>query len=347
MAGHEARGRSGRSELRFARGGKPRRRPKSKEAAASPGLILSAGRTVFRFFGRSLKYIVTGILAATAVVAVSALLVVGYLYVSNSDYFAVKTITISGLSQVPRDEVLAVAGLRPDQQINILTFDLEEAESSLKALPWIAEARVTRRMPDTVSIEVTEHTPKLLVSLGRLYYLNEDGVPFKELTPGEKPDMPVVTGFVEDELLNPGPAVKKGVAEVFWLVETLSKRNNEFQLANVSEINYDAVRGLSIFSHFRYTDNKGNDRTSVLEVKIGFGSYEEKFRRLDRVMAHLKAENQDKGLTYFNLEVSPEVAVRYGDDRPATAVSQGVALEPEMQLRPVRLALARFSSDNV
>ena len=344
MAGHDARGRSGRNELRFARDGKPRRRPKPKNAAGSPSLVSGLVKRAFKLAGRSLKYVVTGVLAAAAVVAVSALLVAGYLYVSNSDYFSVKTITISGINEIPRDEVLAVTGLDPDRLINILTFDLEEAESSLKSLPWVAEAKVTRKMPNTVSIEISEHTPKLLVSLGRLYYLNEEGVPFKELSPGDKPDMPIVTGFAVDELLNPGPAAKKAMAEVFWLVGALGQRNDEFQLANVSEINYDAVRGLSLFAVL----NKKTTQETVLEVKIGFGAYEEKFRRLGRVMAHLKRNEKDKGLVYLNLEASPRVTVRYDEKaRNTAAADQGGAMNFEAPPRPVRLAAAGTWSRNI
>ncbi|MDR2945884.1 MAG: FtsQ-type POTRA domain-containing protein [Candidatus Adiutrix sp.] len=196
MMGRESRGRSGRGELRYARSGKvQRRKPKNGEAAA-PGLARRLVKRSFKLAGRGLKYTITGLLTAVVMVAVSALLVAGYLYVSNSDYFAVKKITIYGLNQISREEVLAVTGL--NQPVNILTFNLKDAESRLSALPWMAEAKVSRKMPDMVSIEVREHTPKLLVSLGRLYYLNEEGVPFKDLTPGERPDLPVVTGFVED-----------------------------------------------------------------------------------------------------------------------------------------------------
>ena len=343
MAGPEARGRSGRNELRYARDGKPRRRPKPKNAADSPSLVSGLGRRVFRLFSRSLKYVVAGVLAVAAVAAVSALLVVGYLYVSNSDYFSIKTITISGISEVPRDEVLAVTGLDPDRLINILTFDLAEAESSLKSLPWVAEAKVTRKMPNTVSIDIREHTPKLLVSLGRLYYLNEEGVPFKELSPGEKPDMPIVTGFAVDELLNPGPAVKKAMAEVFWLVEALGQRNVEFELANVSEINFDAVRGLSLFAVM----HKNTALETVLEVKIGFGAYEEKFRRLGRVMSHLKSNEKDKGLIYLNLEASPRVTVRYDEKHRNAAGNQSGAANTRLSPRPVRQAAGGLSIQRV
>ncbi|MGL4208884.1 MAG: cell division protein FtsQ/DivIB, partial [Candidatus Adiutrix sp.] len=77
--------------------------------------------------------------------------------------------------------------------------------------------------------------------------------------------------------------------------------NDEFRLDNISEINYDLVRGITLF-----TRNLG------IQVKVGFGSYEEKFRRLGRVLANLKMQNKYEGLSYLNLEASPRVTVRVG-----------------------------------
>ncbi len=259
----------------------------------------------FKLCRRGLKMMLVMAATLAAVGLVTVILVAGYLYVSKSDYFSVKRVTISGINQIGREDILAAAGL--DRPVNILTFDPDQAARELSALPWLAEARVTRRMPDAVAIEVTEHRPRLLVSLGRLYYLNDRGEPFKELAPGESPKLPIVTGFGEDDLLSPGPAVKAALTEVFWLTDTLAQRNDEFRLDNISEINYDLVRGLTLF-----TKNNG------LEVKIGFGAYEEKFRRLGRVLAHLKLRGQYEGLVYLNLEASPRVTVRY-DEKMAAA----------------------------
>lgn len=288
---------------------KPPKPPKAPKKPGGPSIWMQIGKLGLRCFGRGLRMALITLAVAASLVVVSGLLVAGYLYVSKSDYFSVKRVTISGISQITREEVLAVTGL--DRPVNILTFDPDQAGRDLSTLPWLAEVNVSRKMPDAVSIEITEHRPKLLVSLGRLYYLNDRGEPFKELGPGESPRLPIVSGFGEDDLLSPGPAVKAAMAEVFWLVETLAPRNDEFGLDNISEINYDLVRGLTV-----YTKNKG------LEVKVGFGAYEEKFRRLGRVLAHLKVRGKYDGLVYLNLEASPRVTVRY-DESPAAPADKG------------------------
>ncbi len=307
------------SSLRFARGkGSTPSRPKKrkKEQESGPSIFAQVAQMGLRFCGRGLKMVLTVAASVAALGLISVALIAVYLYVSKSDYFLVKRVVISGINQTSHDEIETVAGLK--QAVNILTYDLEEAEAKLSTLPWVDEVRVTRQMPDAVTITVREHVAKLLVTLGRLYYLNEKGEPFKELGPGENPNLPIVSGFNEDQLLSPGPATKAAITEVFYLADTLAARNDEFRLDNISEINYDMVRGLTIFT-----------KSNGLEVKIGFGAYEEKFRRLGRVLAHLKLRNKYDGLVYLNLEASPRVTVRYaGPEARAAASLTWVYLEP-------------------
>lgn len=269
-----------------------RQRP---EKTSALGLI---GRVSLKLASRGMRLLAITAASVLGLVTVSALLIAAYLYVSNSDYFAIRQVTISGIDRVSRDEILAVSGL--DLATNILTFDASEAEEALMGLPWLDKVKISKMMPDSVLVEVEEFQPKALVSLGRLYYMDANGVPFRQLLPGESPNLPIISGFSEDDLLNPAPNTRRAVEEIFWLVEALSERNDEFGLENVSEINYDTVRGLTLF-----TKNHG------LEVKIGFGSYTEKFRRLGRVLAHLKQRGKYEGLAYLNLEASPRVTVRY------------------------------------
>jgi len=310
MKKNERRARSSGSAPRFARGQKQKSAPKrpKKVQESGPGIFAQLAQMGLRFFGRGLKMVLTVAASLAALALVSVALIAIYVYVSKSDYFMVKRVVISGINQTSHDEIESVAGLK--EAVSIWTYDLEEAEAKLSALPWVDEVKVTRQMPDTVSIAVKEHSPKLLVNLGRLYYMNEKGEPFKELAPGENPGLPVVSGFSEDELMSPGPGTKAALTEVFYLADTLTGRNDEFRLDNISEINYDMVRGLTLFT-----------KSKPLEVKIGFGSYEEKFRRLGRVLAHLKLSGKYEGLVYLNLEAGARVIVRYAGPEARAASS--------------------------
>ena len=292
MKKHERRSLSGRRESRPVRS--------ARKTVTEPGLRASQmfGLSL-KVLGQTLKAVMGTVLVIVALAVVSCILLIGYLYVSKSDYFAVKEVIISGLNKTSREDVFRVAGL--DRPVNIWLFDADQAAAAVSTMPWLDEVRVSKTMPGTVTIEIVEHRPKVLVSLGRLYYLNDKGSLFKELEPGENPDLVIVSGFSEDELLSHTSGVRKALAEVFNLVDVLAARQDEFKLDQISEINYDAVRGLTLFA-----------RRGELEIKVGFKDYEEKFRRLNRVGAHLKQHGQFKGVAYINLEAIPRVIVRHG-----------------------------------
>jgi cell division protein FtsQ len=224
----------------------------------------------------------------------------GYVYLSKSDYFTVNpdAILVKGLARLSKAEVLQAAGL--DKPVNIITLDTAAALRSLKSLPWVDKAQLSRSIPDSVSLEIVEYRPIAVASLEHLYYINEEGRPFKKLDPGENPNLPIINGFSVDDLMHSGPLVKEGIAEVHRLMTALSKRTDEFNIDNISEFYYDPDRGLTIYT-----------RSGALEVKVGFGSYTEKFARLGRVMTYMKVKELLEGLVYINLDCPPRVMVRY------------------------------------
>jgi cell division protein FtsQ len=250
---------------------------------------------------RGAKLLAAGLIGFVVLGLVSVLLVAGYLYFSKSDYFAVRHLKITGLGHLTMDEVLKASGL--DRPVNNLTFDAKAAVSGLSGLPWVEEASVSRVLPDGLLVTVKEYQPKALVSLDQLYYLDEKGRAFKKLDPGENPDLPIISGFSLDELVSGGPLVMEGLKEAFSLMDILEARTDDFRLDSVSEINYDHDIGLTVFT-----------RRSGLKLRVGFGSYLEKFRRLGRVMAHLKVNGQAAGLAFIHLETPPRVVLRYNNE---------------------------------
>jgi cell division protein FtsQ len=275
-----------------------KRAPKGEERLSAPRKKLSSAALL----GRAIKLTVTGILAFLVLVVLSVVLVGGFLYLSKSDYFAVRHLKITGLGHLTMDEVVRAAGL--DRPVNNLSFNANAAVNSLSSLPWVDEAHISRVLPDGLLVEVVEYKPKALVNLDQLYYLDDQGRAFKKLDPGEKPDLPIISGFSLDELVSGGPLTQEGLNEAFSLMDILANRTDDFRLDSVSELNYDHDLGLTVIT-----------RRSGLKLRVGFGSYLEKFRRLGRVMAYLKLNGQAAGLSVIHLETPPRVVLRYDQAR--------------------------------
>ena len=70
--------------------------------------------------------------------------------------FEVDRVDFRGLHRVSYDEAYEAAGIHPGDFMG--TLDVGRAEQSLKDLPWIADARIGRRWPALVDVDIIERT---------------------------------------------------------------------------------------------------------------------------------------------------------------------------------------------
>lgn len=80
------------------------------------------------------------------------------------DYFHLKSVDISGLDNVSREELLSV--IRPLLQGSIFTSDIDSIARFIKLNPWIGDVSIRRRYPDALWIGVTERVPAAIVQIG-------------------------------------------------------------------------------------------------------------------------------------------------------------------------------------
>ncbi|MEX0991908.1 MAG: FtsQ-type POTRA domain-containing protein [Actinomycetota bacterium] len=113
------------------------------------------------------------------------------LAVGASPLFHVKTVEITGTSELGRGDILEAAGLRSDT--NLITLSPRDVEDRIVADPWIRTAVVERHFPSTLVITVTERVPAVAVRRDGTYWIvAADGVTLGE-SPRE-PGLPPVKG---------------------------------------------------------------------------------------------------------------------------------------------------------
>lgn len=79
-------------------------------------------------------------------------------WVVAQPWFALTTVVVKApVAHVTEAQIRLVA----ERQVRgtFFTVDLERVRSSLERLPWVREARVERRWPDTLVVSVAEHVP--------------------------------------------------------------------------------------------------------------------------------------------------------------------------------------------
>lgn len=115
-------------------------------------------------------------------------------YIMTSPRFSLEQVVMSGQKTRTKDALLARAGIKMGQ--NVFSIDLDAARSKMLGDPYVKEAVLARKLPDTIAIDIEERVPAAVVSLGNETFLvTRDGETFKHLEVGDPSDLPVITGL--------------------------------------------------------------------------------------------------------------------------------------------------------
>lgn len=105
------------------------------------------------------------------------------------------------------------------------TLDLAALRDELNQLPWVKDARVSRKLPDTLVIDIVERSPHaVLRKPDRMVLIDDTGTELETVKPDKAKGMLVLSGLgvgkrVEDltRLLDAAPALKPQVSEAEWV----------------------------------------------------------------------------------------------------------------------------------
>ncbi|HSM75834.1 MAG TPA: FtsQ-type POTRA domain-containing protein, partial [Desulfobacterales bacterium] len=129
----------------------------------------------------------------SALTLTSLLLVFVHDLLTQCDYFRGSRIAVTGTVRLEAGEVLAQSGVHPG--VNILSVNLQLARRKLLAHPWIADARVSRELPDGIHIQIQEQQPLAILDVGRKFLLNDAGEIYKAWEPEDPADLPLISGL--------------------------------------------------------------------------------------------------------------------------------------------------------
>ncbi len=137
--------------------------------------------------------------------------------------FSVKRVEIQGIHHMDRLPVYSVA---LDQNSTAMPLvDLGEIRRKLLQYGWVADARVSRRLPDTLLVDIVERQPSAIWQYqGKLSLIDKDGVVLQAVDPQAMPDLPIVIGPGANThatqlaaLMDAAPRLKPLVAGASWV----------------------------------------------------------------------------------------------------------------------------------
>ena len=216
-------------------------------------------------------------------------------FITQSAYFALKTINISGIATLTRSQVISQADIEPGE--NVLAINLKTVRNRLVAHAWIKDAVVQRQIPSTLIISVVEEhaVARAVLEDGSQVLLDKEGQPFKPYEPEKEvliSKLPRISGLGL-EFLGQKYGFKGKLHHA--VMDLLSLED----IHGVNEVTADRDFGLSISMDF-FTAGDAVDGNSI-KLKLGFDGFKTKLNRIREITAYMENSVTEKRLRLIDM----------------------------------------------
>lgn len=245
------------------------------------------------------RFVRTLQLIAGAMIVIAASVTVAWgarRYIMSSPRFAIRTVLVEGASRRSADEIAASGGVTVGG--NIFALDPASASLSITTDPWIEQATVSRKLPSTIQINVVEREARALAAIGGdLYLATRDGDLFKRAGAGDPEDLPLVTGFLPEQIANDRAGVVLSIKRVLDVLEEL-EHVGIAQRWPVQELHVEKDNSLVVTI----------GREAIL-LHLGQPPYRVKIEQGNRVLQELSKRKANVSVIFIDNDAHPERVV--------------------------------------
>ena len=137
--------------------------------------------------------------------------------------FEVEKVEVRGVERMDELPVYNIALGQVDR--SMLSLDLPRVRSEMLKLGWVKDARISRRLPDTLVVDIVERDPVAVWQHGgQLHLIDVAGVVLQPVSASAMPDLPLVVGPYANRqtaglnrLMENAPALKPMLAGATWV----------------------------------------------------------------------------------------------------------------------------------
>jgi cell division protein FtsQ len=236
------------------------------------------------------------VFGAALIISLSAGMALGARkYVKTSPRFAVSEVTVNGLHRRSPEEIANVGQVV--KGANIFSVDLARTRALVLTDPWIKDATVSRRLPGTIFVTVTEKEPAALVAAGDTYLYTREGLPIKRIEAKDPSDYPIITGIEPQVLTDDREGAQRMVKTALDLVDAYDRTGLGLR-APIEELHYEKDGAMSVVV--------GKSATTV---SLGPPPWKRKLDQAVRVFAELDRRGQKPDTVFLDNEAHPERVV--------------------------------------
>ncbi len=137
--------------------------------------------------------------------------------------FQVQRVEVTGMERVDQLKVYKLVLAEKDRAMPLV--DIEKVRADLLQYGWIKDARVARRLPDTLAVEIIERKPAAIWQRdGKYSLIDADGIVLQNVRAGEGGELPTLNGtdanrqtVALNALLDQASALKAQVSGATWV----------------------------------------------------------------------------------------------------------------------------------
>lgn len=137
--------------------------------------------------------------------------------------FEVAKVEVRGVERMDELPVYNIALGQVDR--SMLALDLTKVRGEMLKLGWVKDARISRRLPDTLVVDIVEREPVAVWQHdGQLHLIDVGGAVLQSVSTSAMPDLPLVVGPNANQqtaglnrLMENAPALKPMLAGATWV----------------------------------------------------------------------------------------------------------------------------------
>lgn len=185
---HKVGNRSGISGQR--RSGVNAQKPQRRESRGEG--IGSRIRSVFSYFPSMVKIVVAAV--------VGVVIFASYRAAASATFFNVRSVEVQGNARVAKDDVQAIVRQHAEKS-GVWNADLPAITARLERLAWVRTAVVSRVLPDSLRVRISERIPRVVVrtAAGRFRWVDEEAVMLGEMLPTDQIPSFFLRGLSEED----------------------------------------------------------------------------------------------------------------------------------------------------
>lgn len=154
-------------------------------------------------------------------------------------FFHIDTISVSGNEIYSKDEILAQCPIEIGE--NLFLSDTKNAKEMLEQnLPYIYNAEITRKLPYTIQIKITEATPQYSIKQDKTYILLDDN--FKVLENNAEKAQGILISKAEISSAQPGSEIVFKDSDIGECLKQLAAVVNGNDFSEITSIYSNSIR---------------------------------------------------------------------------------------------------------